>query len=548
MPRNIIPKFLGEDDAEITQAFEHLKGAIKQARQDDGRGKRHVTRRMLAWRYYIRRLVTEQPFLRKAVPGTVIAVNTTAKSCNVVVPGEQSVVTNVKYYPPTKAPTIGSKHTVHFEVRLPTKTMNEDSQILEGERWIKLYRSRWLYWVVNSGNTATIRRQAWPIDPNADPEKDIETLRVITKPSGYTSHVLTATSKDSRLWFDAVDNQQFKRATHVWRIDDWGKKDLSEFTIGSDIPDFPYDSSVGADPPTGEMFFLLAGDHSPSAAEVKLLGHYQTRKWVQAYNVDIGFGGGWVYGDWEHVLANSENGVVWNKTTRKNYRPRIRLLDNESGIFFNQVIGSKPLWNENQNAWALTLDDGTKLRVYEWRYGSPAPASGQLVLTLDTSRPLPDQILKTPALSKLEVAGGAGIIPTDIVHPRPYTPPSGEPGWAPVGKTELTLNDTDPVYWGVFANGSQLFPSEEYQYTDYQLYKINLRTGIATAMKVEGIALTKLVTSSWDGQDVIAATRAENYYYTTDGGEHWSPFELQITTDFRAAKTPYTTMIFEGPS
>lgn len=196
MARNNIEKYIGEFDADIDDLFPHLRAAIQQARQDDGRGDKHVKRRMRAWRYYIRRLVTEQPFLRKAVPGTLVSVNTGSKTCSAMVAGENGIIDNIKYYPPTKTPAVGQQHNVHFEVKLPTKTMDEDSKIEEGERWIKLYGGQFLYWTgANDDGLTIIYRINWPGSDTDEPEVVVapvnQTMTVDTG-NGATQETISA--------------------------------------------------------------------------------------------------------------------------------------------------------------------------------------------------------------------------------------------------------------------------------------------------------------------------------------------------------------------
>lgn len=159
--RNIRPIHLGEEEqSPMDPAFEHWRSAIETARQDDGRGALYGRRRMLALRYYLRRLITEQPFIEKRLEGKIIAVDTDLKECTAIIEGEPGPVEHIKYYPPQKKPKIGDKFSVHFEHKLPTRTMEENSRFERGERWIKQYGNRWLYRRERAGEN--LIRYAWP--------------------------------------------------------------------------------------------------------------------------------------------------------------------------------------------------------------------------------------------------------------------------------------------------------------------------------------------------------------------------------------------------
>lgn len=146
MPRNIIPVTLSVIEDTIEAAFAALIRARDNTRQDDGRGNRHARNRMIAWRYYLRRLISEQPHFKKRVVGTITEVNETTKECKAIVEGELGVVEHIKYYPPNTPPKIRDRYLVNFEQKLPTRTLEDTSRLEDGERWIKILQGFELYY------------------------------------------------------------------------------------------------------------------------------------------------------------------------------------------------------------------------------------------------------------------------------------------------------------------------------------------------------------------------------------------------------------------
>lgn len=189
--RNVIFKYLGEENTEaLQQAFSHLQEAIDTAREDDGRGNRYARRRMLALRYYLRRLITEQPFIKKRLDGKITVVNTNTHECTAVIQGETGPVDHIKYYPPTTPPKVNERYTVNFEHKLPTKTMDENSGFEDGERWIKTIPGvvLWLYGRFRGG---TMYRVRWPLVKD-DPQHtsyDFETAVIIDEDGGTNGQV-----------------------------------------------------------------------------------------------------------------------------------------------------------------------------------------------------------------------------------------------------------------------------------------------------------------------------------------------------------------------
>lgn len=159
MPRNIIPVALSVVEDSIEAAFAALIRTRDNVRQDDGRGNRHARKRLIAWRYYLRRLISEQPHIKKRVLGTITEVDENRKECSASTEGELAIVDHIKYYPPNRKPRVNEKYLINFEQKLPTRTLEENSRLEEGERWIKLYQAQFLYYLDSS---SILRRVPWP--------------------------------------------------------------------------------------------------------------------------------------------------------------------------------------------------------------------------------------------------------------------------------------------------------------------------------------------------------------------------------------------------
>lgn len=183
-PRNNRPFRPGVDDQRINPAFDRIQATFDSARQDDGRAHQKHIRYLHANRYYIRRKITAERYLQQVLIGIVTAINTTEKTCTMVIHGWDEPLDNIHYYPPTRTPTIGHHYAVHFEVSVPTRTIHEDTELKVEDRWIKILPGtrRWWYYLawpeIIGGNTgATLYRVPWPPAPVGIGADDVELIR-----------------------------------------------------------------------------------------------------------------------------------------------------------------------------------------------------------------------------------------------------------------------------------------------------------------------------------------------------------------------------------
>lgn len=231
--RNIIPRYLGIDDQLIHAALQQARDVRDAAREDDGRGTRLVTRRMHAWRYYIRRLITEQPFIYRVIEGTITAVNVGDKTCSVVINDEPGSFSDVNYYPPSQVPNIGDIHAVHEEIRIPTRTMQEDTEKELVERWIKQYRVGWIYRKF-AGESALIRYQ-WP-PPGPDEPWIIEIIqddldlswRLFGASTAVGEHtqIVMENNAGASYFVEGSDGPEVSFGRHYYHLDEMGAGDL----------------------------------------------------------------------------------------------------------------------------------------------------------------------------------------------------------------------------------------------------------------------------------------------------------------------------------
>jgi hypothetical protein len=169
--RNVDRRTPSIQEQALHEALSRIADVRDEARRDDGRVERFTERRMHAWRYFIRRLITEQPFVLNIQLGIITAVDIINKTCTVVVDDNPSTLEDVKYYPPTRIPRINTKHTIYSDVKVPTRTMPENTVVEHVEHWLKQFGGDWLY-SKRPGST-DLRRYPWP-PPAVDETWEVE--------------------------------------------------------------------------------------------------------------------------------------------------------------------------------------------------------------------------------------------------------------------------------------------------------------------------------------------------------------------------------------